>query len=93
MSVAQPCQRLPFTPLQNFMATTQKQLQKGMWGDDPIGRVKNGEMGAFISTPLYLMNNQYGGPNTWKRYLTALEQQTLPSRLSVVTEYYIYRYY
>jgi AAA domain, putative AbiEii toxin, Type IV TA system len=42
-----------------------------------------------IHGPITIMNNQYGGPNTWDEYLTALEA-TIPAIEAIgVTEYYI----
>jgi putative AbiEii toxin of type IV toxin-antitoxin system len=42
-----------------------------------------------IHAPGTVMNNQFGGPNAWHDYLTALEQATPPIEAIAVTDYYV----
>lgn len=42
-----------------------------------------------IHAPGTVMNNQFGGPNTWHDYLTAIEQATPLIEAIAVTDYYV----
>ena len=42
-----------------------------------------------IHAPGTVMNNQFGGPNAWEDYLTALEQATPIIQAIAVTDYYV----
>ena len=42
-----------------------------------------------IHAPDTVMNNQFGGPNAWHDYLTALEQATPLIEAIAVTDYYV----